>query len=131
MAASKKHADLKNLPQKWENVRELRGQVADGRSLMLSTVAHTNSCMGNLRDCSANYYALLEVLNCMVLSCTIRTPKVDVLGVACTEFLQLARYPDASTLVAIAHRDAWGIKRCLSTLKRKWMRNEVPKDYDG
>ena len=57
MAGTKRVADLAKLPQQWENVRELRAQVAAGKSLMVSTVAHTSSCLGNLRDCSANYYA--------------------------------------------------------------------------
>ena len=126
--APKRKVDLTSLPGKWEDLRELRSQVAGGRSLMVSSTVQTTCCLGNLKDCAANHAAIREVLNCMVVACTTRTPGIDLLSTACQSFLQLAHYPDETTLNAIGHRDAWGLKRCLSTLRRKWVRAERPKD---
>ena len=121
MMAIRRLATLATTPVEWES-------AAAGYSMMASTVPGVNSCLGNLRDCSANYAVLLPVLNSMVAAITIETPGIDLLSEKCKVFLELSNYPCQGNILGVAHRDAWGIKRCLTTLKRKWTRLEVPKD---
>ena len=125
---AKRVADLTMLAEKLEAIRCLRNQAAKGRCLMKSTVQGCLQCLGNLKDCSENYLVLKIVLDLMLCSCTIDSPSVDLVIPCCTTFLELANYPDKDMIAAMAVRDAWGIKRCLTTLRRKWVRHEVPKD---
>ncbi|OLQ14539.1 hypothetical protein AK812_SmicGene1326 [Symbiodinium microadriaticum] len=124
----KRVADLTDLPLKWESIRALRIQAARGLGLFVSTVPGQAGCLGNLKDCSANHEALKAILFLMTKSRTIETPTVDALSEKGKMFLEESNYPDKTSLVAVAHRDAWSAKRCLTTLKRKWIRHEMPKD---
>ena len=128
MVGTKRPVDLKELPTAWEGIRSIRNQIQGGRSLMVSTVAGMAGVLGNLKDCSENSECLMAILERMKASLTCDTPGVDILSVACRVALELCRYDDQEGLAAVAHRDAWGMKRCLSTLRRKWARNETPKD---
>ena len=130
MAVVKRVACLQTLAKDWEECFRLRTQVAQGKSLMLSTSVGSTSCLGNLKDCAENYEPLKATLGKMLISRTLDTPPIDNISVACREFLAMAHYPDSDGVPAIAHRDAWSLKRCLSTLRRKWSRQEVPKDFN-
>ncbi|OLP96949.1 hypothetical protein AK812_SmicGene20767 [Symbiodinium microadriaticum] len=126
----KRHAELSQLPGNWESVRKLRTRAAQGHSVFISTVAGSSSCLGNLKDCAENHDALMCILKLMLESRTCDTPAVETMSEKCREFLEMANFPDksAGATMVVAHRDAWSAKRCLTFLKRKWARNEVPKD---
>ncbi|CAE7839925.1 HKR1 [Symbiodinium sp. CCMP2592] len=124
----KRQADLTTLGQKLEDIRALRKRVGDGNSLMIATSPGCMQCMGTLKDCSANYEPLRAVLRCMLKSKTIDSPSIDALLIECQGFLELCHYPEPERIPALALRDAWGIKRSLTTLRRKWARPEIPKD---
>ena len=127
----KKQADLSKLPASWESVRKLRSQSSRGFSVFVSTVEGQTSCRGNKKDCSVNYDALMCILELMLASRTVDTPGVDKLSEVCKDFLEMSNFPDKSAIPVVAHRDAWSAKRCLTFLKRKWARNETPKDRKG
>ncbi|CAE7683038.1 unnamed protein product [Symbiodinium sp. CCMP2592] len=124
----KRVADLTTLAEKLEAIRCLRSQAAKGQCLMKSTVMGCLQCLGNLKDCSENHLVLRTVLDLMRCSRTIDSPSVDVIIPCCTTFFELSNYPDKDMIPAMAVRDAWGIKRSLTTLRRKWVRSEKPKD---
>ncbi|CAE7676905.1 unnamed protein product [Symbiodinium sp. CCMP2592] len=124
----KRHADLSKLAGIWENERKLRMHAARGQAVFASTVAGQTQCSGNLKDCSENFEALMCILKLMHECLTVETPPIDGLSDACKEFLEMANFPDKSALLCFAHRDAWSAKRCLTFLRRKWARNEIPKD---
>ncbi|CAE7840759.1 unnamed protein product [Symbiodinium sp. CCMP2592] len=124
----KRVADLTTFAEKLEAIRCLRSQAAKGQCLMKSTVMGCLQCLGNLKDCSENHLVLRTVLDLMRCSRTIDSPSVDVIIPCCTTFFELSNYPDKDMIPAMAVRDAWGIKRSLTTLRRKWVRAEKPKD---
>ena len=121
-------ANLATVAMEWEEHPGLRVRAKQGMSLMTATAAGMNHCLGSLKDCAENHAVLMPVLEGLLAAYTLDTPSVDLLGAKCKLFLQLAAYPDASAMSAVAHRDAWSLKRCLTTLKRKWSRQETPKD---
>lgn len=124
----KRFADLTTLASRWENVRSLRERCAKGHALMRATADGCVQCMGTLKDCAENNEVLKVIVGLMLESLTIDSNGIDMIVDQCTAFLELAHYPDKARLGAIAVRDAWGIKRCLTTLRRKWGRYEAPKD---
>ena len=128
MIMVRRAASLATVPMEWESHPILRTRAKQGMSLMTSTSPGIVHCLGSLKDCSENHAVLMPVLQGLLAAVTLDTPSVDLLGAKCKTFLQLAAYPDMSAVSAIAHRDAWSLKRCLTTLKRKWSRQEVPKD---
>ena len=113
----KKQADLSKLPASWESVRKLRSQSSRGFSVFASTVEGQTSCLGNKKDCSENYDALMCIMELMLASRTVDTPGVDKLSEVCKEFLEMSNFPDKSAIPVVAHRDAWSAKRCLTFLK--------------
>ena len=127
-AMPKRFADLKDLPLQWEMIRGLRTATARGHPLMRSTVPTMISCAGTLKDCSENYDVLHAVLSVMASYGTVDTPNVDSMQEAVQTYCKEANYPDAAGIASLAHRDSWSIKRCLTALKRKWVRHEIPKD---
>ncbi|CAE7621699.1 unnamed protein product [Symbiodinium sp. CCMP2592] len=123
----KRVADLTDLPAQWESIRKLRAQAARGYSLFASTIQGQRGCLGSLKDCGANHEALKVILVLMVKSRTVETPAVDDLSEKVRAFFEEVNYPDKNSLAAVAHQDAWSAKRCLTTLKRKWIRHEDEK----
>ncbi|OLQ14679.1 hypothetical protein AK812_SmicGene1179 [Symbiodinium microadriaticum] len=121
----KRFADLTTLASRWENVRSLRERCAKGHALMRATADGCVQCMGTLKDCAENNEVLKVIVGLMLESLTIDSNGIDMIVDQCTAFLELAHYPDKARLGAIAVRDAWGIKRCLTTLRRKWGRYEA------
>ena len=98
---------------------------------MRSTSPHMVSCAGSLKDCCENHEVLEAVLAIMASCATVDTPSVDAVSEAVQKYCEVANYPDKDGIPNLAHRDAWSIKRCLTSLKRKWVRNETPKDCRG
>ena len=128
MTVIRRVATLATVPMEWEGNGALAARARAGMSLMTPTVPGLRHCLGSLKDCADNYAVLKPILQGMLASLTVDTPSVDLLGAKVKLFLQLSNYPDPAGINTVAHRDAWSIKRSLSTLKRKWSRQEMPKD---
>ena len=95
---------------------------------MVSAVKGVSHVLGNIKNAAENRDVLLPLVRCMAQMGRVDTPSIEVLSPLVIEFYSLAGYPDPAGLEAVAHQDAWGIKRCLTLLRRKWSRNEVPKE---
>ena len=116
------------LASKWEATIGLRRLAAAGKGLVVPTAVGLAGCLGSIKDCRENYDCLKCVLQIMAAAGSVDTPPVEILGVSTREFFELAHYPIENDIPAIGHRDAWSIKRNLTFLKRKWVRQEYPKD---
>ena len=112
----------------WENIPSLRRLADAGKGLMVPTVPGMTACLGSLKEAKENYHALKAVLQIMAAAGSVDTPGIEVLSGCCRNFLELGRYPIEADIPMVAHRDAWSLKRCLTFLRRKWARQEYPKD---
>ena len=120
--------DFSGVPEAWDGEPLLRRRAAKGQSLMVSTVRDVPQVLGNIKNVAANYDVLAPLVTKMAVAGVIETPSLEVLTPLVIEFYSLAGYPDPVGVHALAHQDAWGLKRCLTLLRRKWSRGEVPKD---
>ncbi|CAE7197320.1 hypothetical protein AK812_SmicGene350 [Symbiodinium microadriaticum] len=116
--------NFSRVPQQWDDVAALRRRASRGRTLMVSAVKGVSHVLGNIKNAAENRDVLLPLVRCMAQMGRVDTPSIEVLSPLVIEFYSLAGYPDPAGLEAVAHQDAWGIKRCLTLLRRKWSRNE-------
>ena len=120
--------NFSRVPQQWDDEAILRRRASKGRTLMVSAVKGVSHVLGNIKNVAENQNVLLPLVTCMSQWGRVDTPSIEVLTPLVIEFYSLAGYPDPTGLEAVAHQDAWGIKRCLTLLRRKWSRAETPKD---
>lgn len=120
--------NFSRVPQEWDDVAALRRRASKGRTLMVSATKGISHVLGNIKNVAENRDVLLPLVRCMCSAGRVDTPSLELLTPLVIEFYSLAGYPDPSELEAVAHQDAWGIKRCLTLLRRKWSRSETPKD---
>ena len=120
--------NLDGLAETWEAIYELRKRAASGHSLLVSTVPGLPQVLGNIKNVAANAAVLKPLVQMMGEQGIINTPSLELLDPVCQKFLQLANYPKEDDVVALAHQDAWGLKRCLTLCRRKFIKAEVPKD---
>ena len=119
------------LPILWENNRAFRERSLNGQTLLrgISEPGHGDRevVIGNIVCCKMNNEVLKIVLKLMGDNGCIFVAKVYLLQAAALEFHSNSGYPEAASLGVVAHSDGWGLKRMLSFLKRKWMRNQTPR----
>lgn len=111
----------------WEAQRDLRQRCANGGALMVNPRGQ-GGVLGNLASAKANVAVLSAITGRMAAHGILKAAPVDVYSNMVLDFYVAANYPKMSLAPSLAHQDAWGIKRCLSFLRRKWMRNEVCRD---
>ena len=121
--------DFSKIPQTWDDISALRRRAQKGRSMMVSTTQGISQVLGNIKNVSENHEILRPLVLEMSKNGVVETPPVEKLSQLVVEFYSLAGYPDPGNIEALAHQDAWGIKRCLSLVRRKWSRAETPKDF--
>ncbi|CAE7808331.1 unnamed protein product [Symbiodinium microadriaticum] len=95
---------------------------------MVSTVKDVSQVLGNIKNVAENYDVLFPLVQRMSACGRVDTPAVDDITPLVVEFYSETGFPDTANLEALAHQDAWGIKRCLTLVRRKWSRAETPKD---
>ncbi len=117
---------LQQVDMQWESQRDLRQRCCKGLSLMVN-VKGKGPVMGTLANITANHTVLAAITGRMAQNGVIKTPPVDSLSALVFDFYVLANFPDTATAATLAHQDAWAIKRCLTTLRRKWQRHETPR----
>ena len=120
--------DFSNIAEEWEAQAPLRRRASKGKSLMVSTVKEVPQVLGNTKNVAENSDVLMPLIKRMAAAGILETPSVETLSPMVLEFYALAGYPDPAGAPALAHQDAWGIKRCLTLVRRKWSRQEMPKD---
>ena len=120
--------DFSKISEEWEAQATLRRRASKGKSLMVSTLRDVPQVLGNIKNVAENHEVLLPLVKRMSAAGALDTPAVETLAGFVLEFYSLAGYPDPVRAHALAHQDAWGIKRCLTLLRRKWSRQEMPKD---
>ena len=123
-------AGFSKLPEQWDAVPNLRRRAAKGRSLLVSAVKDMNQILGNIKNVAENSDVLRPIVETMTSAGNLETPSIEVLSPLILEFYGLASHPSPEQAAALAHQDAWGVKRCLTLLRRKWSRQEMPKDRD-
>lgn len=120
--------DFSKVPKQWDSIATLRKRAIKGRRLMVSTVKDVSQVLGNIKNVAENFEVLLPLVECMSKCGRVDSPSVDDITPLVVEFYSEAGFPDTANLEALAHQDSWGIKRCLTLLRRKWSRGESPKD---
>ena len=121
--------DFSKVPKEWESNATLRKRAMKGRRLMVSTVKDVSQVLGNIKNVAENYDVLFPLVQRMSACGRVDTPAVDDITPLVVEFYSETGFPDTANLEALAHQDAWGIKRCLTLVRRKWSRAETPKDH--
>ncbi|CAE7304557.1 unnamed protein product [Symbiodinium necroappetens] len=120
------------LPAVWDGVRAYRERSLNGMNLLRGIVLQAYGpdpvVVGNLECCKVNSDILATILKIMGDVGCIFVPRVFLLQGACLEFHCNAGYPEALSLGGAAYSDGWGLKRMLGFLKRKWMRDQKPRD---
>jgi len=117
---------LQQVDMQWEAQRDLRQRCSKGLSLMVN-VKGKGPVIGSLANITANHAVLASITGRMAMNGVIKTPPVDQLSALVFNFYVLANFPEMTTAATLAHQDAWAIKRCMTTLRRKWQRNETPR----
>ena len=123
--------NFSKIPEQWDAVPSLRRRAAKGRSLLVSATTGIKQILGNVKNIAENYEVLKPIVETMTNVGNIETPGIDTLSPLLLEFYGLASYPSPEEAAGLAHQDAWGVKRCLTLLRRKWARQEIPKDCNG
>ncbi len=122
---------MASLPAVLEEKRVFRARSLRERSLLQGVFLPSNKrevVHGNLECCRLNIEALSTMLKMMADNACIFVPRVTLLQAVCLEFHSHAGFPNADTLATTAFADGWGFKRMLNFLKRKWRRNERPRE---
>lgn len=119
--------DFSKVPQAWDDIATLRRRAQKGRSLMVSTTRGVNQVLGNIKNVAENHEILRPLVACMSKCGVVDTPPVEKLSELVAEFYGLAGFPEPAGIEALAHQDAWGIKRCLSLLRRNGLGRRHPR----
>ena len=120
--------DFSKIAEEWDAQPLLRRRAAKGKALLVSTLKDVPQVLGNIKNMAENSDVLKPIVLRMSAEGILDTPSVETLTAVVLEFYSLAGYPDPLGAHALAHQDAWGMKRCLTLLRRKWSRQEIPKD---
>ena len=118
---------LMGVDQVWEGQRDLRSRCAQGGCLMLNPTG-TGPVLASLKSIKANVEILAVITQRMAQHGRIASAGVDALSSVVLDFYVAANFPMDALAPSLAHQDAWGIKRCLTFLRRKWGRREVARD---
>ena len=119
---------LHQVDQQWELQRDLRLRCAKGGALMISAKGKPGAVQGTLANIAANASVLAPITGRMAQNGVIKTPPVEVLTSLVFDFYVNCNFPKLEAAPSLAHQDAWAIKRCMTTLRRKWQRREFPRE---
>ena len=119
---------LSQVDQQWEAQRDLRQRCSKGGGLMINAKGKPGAIQGTLANVAANASVLAPITGRMAQNGVIKAPSVEVLTALVFDFYVAANFPKLEIAPSLAHQDAWAIKRCLTTLRRKWQRRESPRE---
>ena len=123
---------LVEVPIHWEQRRHFRARSLRGRSLLqgvfLPSDAKKEVIVSSLECCQLNAEVLSTVLRLMGDNACIFVPPMPLLSAVTLEFHSHSGFPCADSLASTAYSDSKGLKRMLSLLRRKWRREEYPRE---
>ncbi|CAJ1397021.1 unnamed protein product [Effrenium voratum] len=122
---------LPSLPALWESQRALRQRSISGKPLVTGIMSRRHGvevCVGSMACVKLNHEVLKPITSAMAESACLQTPGLELLFHEVLAFHVSAGYPDEKQMAAVAHADAWGLKRMLNFLRRKWYKEETPRD---
>ena len=115
----------------WEENRVLRQRARSGRSIMVGVRRKSDLqevCLGTLKCASLKAFMCQGIVSRMAESGILKNPPLGRLYSELVKFQQQNGSEVGHSLLALAHVDAWGLKRVLTILRRKWARGEQPRD---
>lgn len=121
---------LPSLPALWESQRALRQRSISGKPLVTGIMSRRHGvevCVGSMACVKLNHEVLKPITSAMAESACLQTPGLELLFHEVLAFHVSAGYPDEKQMAAVAHADAWGLKRMLNFLRRKWYKEETPR----
>ena len=122
---------FEGLYQQWESLRPLRQRALQGRAIMVGVRRKSDSaevCVGTLKCAKLNADMVRMVTLCMAKNCKIKNPPLCRLYAEFVNFHQQNGSLTGSDILSVAHSDAWGLKRILTLMRRKWSRVEMPRE---
>ena len=112
-----------NAPTAWDKCKILRDRVLAKKG-MVRDVQGRAFVTANLQNCKLNKIILREYM--MVMK-ERGTTKIGVLAELAVPLQAFAAMQDVDIPFKV-HQDSWAVKRLLSFLRRKWNRDETPRD---
>ena len=122
---------LQGLWEEWEKDRQIKDLARAGRCLMSGLrrkLDNQEVVVGTLKCAALNVPILSTVVSRMATNGILKNPPLGRLYCEFLSFHQQWNPRPGQELPPIAHADAWGAKRLLTFLKRKWSRTEMPRD---
>ena len=122
---------LQGVWEDWESIRALRQRAAVGRSLMLGVRRKTDSaevCVGTLKCAQLNCELVRMLSRRMAKHGVIKNPRLGRLYHEFVSFHQQNGPLVGDAVLVASHADAWGLKRLLTLMRRKFARDEYPRD---
>ena len=114
----------------WETVRALRQRALQGRCILLGVRRKSDQAeviVGSLKVAGLNVKLVRMVSERMACHGIVRNPPLARLYGQFLSFHQQNGNLTGDTLHHVSHADAWGLKRILSFMRRKWKRGEQPR----
>ena len=122
---------MTELPQLWDATWHFRNRSLMGQNLTRGLFLPGRSgevVVGSLECCGLNHDLLRPVVKLMGDRGCIFTPPVHLLQAAALEFHSACGFPDADALRLVGYDDGWGLKKMLTFLRRKWSKDENPRE---
>ena len=122
---------LQGVWEDWELLRPLRQRAAVGRSLLVGVRRKTDSAevvVGTLKCAQLNCEMVRRLTLRMAKHGVIKNPPLGRLYHEFVSFHQQNGPLTGDDVLVASHADAWGLKRILTLMRRKWSRDEMPRD---
>ena len=116
--------------EEWEKEKGLRQLALKGQGIMQGVrrkVDQVEVCVGTLRCAARNSFIIKTVTQRMVQHGVVKCPPLGRLFGQMLAFHQQNGPLTDQNILAVAHSDAWGLKRLMSFCRRKWARDETPR----
>ena len=84
-------------------------------------------CVGTLKCAARNSWIVKTVTGRMAKEGVVKCPPLGRLFAEMLSFHQQNGPLTDQNILAVAHSDAWGLKRIMSFCRRKWVRDETPR----
>jgi hypothetical protein len=109
--------------QSWDKQKLIRDRLLTKKSMFRDSDGK-GFCKTSLTNCFINYDLLKEYTSAMAREHTIMIGTLSELKGPLKEFQKMQRVDNP----IFAHQDAWTAKRLLGLLRRKWQRDEAPRE---
>ena len=117
--------------QNWETLRSLQQRAIRSRSILLGVhrkVHEAEVVVGSLKCSALNAKLIRMFAERMAKHGVIRNPPLARLFGQFLSFHWENGLLSGEPLNAVAHADAWGLKRLLTCMRRTWSRGESPRE---